>query len=50
MRLHDLLTVVPIAGVEFAIWLVIPANKDYRNIPITNESMPLSMRSIGRAR
>jgi hypothetical protein len=50
MELHGLPSDVPFVGAGFAIWLVDPTKEEYRNIPITNEPMPLSMRSIARTR
>jgi hypothetical protein len=50
MELHGLPSGIPFARAGFAIWLVVPTNEEYWNIPITNEPTPLSMRSIGRTR
>jgi hypothetical protein len=49
MELHGLPRGIQLVGVRFAIWLVVPTNEDYRNLTITNELMPLPIRSIGCA-
>ena len=50
MELHGFPSGVELLGAGFANWVAIPTNEGYRNLPITNEPMPLSMRSIGCAR
>jgi hypothetical protein len=50
MELHGFPSGVELVGAGFANWVAIPTNEGYRNLLITNEPMPLSMRSIGCAR
>jgi hypothetical protein len=50
MELHGLPSGIQLVGAGFANWVAIPTNEGYRNLSITNEPMPLSMRSVNRAR
>jgi hypothetical protein len=43
MELHGLPRGVQLVGAGYANWVAIPTNEGYRNLPITNETMPLSM-------
>jgi hypothetical protein len=49
MELHGLPSGVQLVGAGFANWVASPTNEGYRNLTITNEPMPLSMRSISCA-
>jgi hypothetical protein len=43
MELHGLPSGVQLVGAGYANWIAIPTNEGYRNLSITNETMPLSM-------